>query len=321
MKSTIKCLGAASLALMSAAAAPPPGSSSVDWAYPTGVAPAPPAGWSTTKRLTLPGAAASFTEAQTRDRFHAVDWRPRSHPAMPKVVASGRPPGVLACGFCHLPGGEGRPENASLAGLPRDYIINQVRQFATGARTSVVHGWGPSSLMSDLSRHATPSETAAAADYFSGLKFTSRVKVVETARIAGPAATNYLLVAAVGKPSNALGARIVEGPSSIERWERRDSLVSYTAFVPIGSLKRGAALSRGAAGTQVCATCHGEGLRGGGVGPPLAGRSPSYLFRQLYAFKTGARAGPDTVPMQSVVVALTPSDMIALAAFAGSRRP
>ncbi len=45
--------------------------------------------------------------------------------------------------------------------------------------------------------------------------------------------------------------------------------------------------------TQPCAGCHGADLRSGPQleGPPLAGRFASYLFRQLYGFQSGARAG------------------------------
>jgi cytochrome c553 len=57
------------------------------------------------------------------------------------------------------------------------------------------------------------------------------------------------------------------------------------------------------------------------VGPPLAGRSPSYLFRQLYAFRIGARGGPQAAAMQQVAAKLSQADMIALAAYAASLRP
>jgi cytochrome c553 len=55
--------------------------------------------------------------------------------------------------------------------------------------------------------------------------------------------------------------------------------------------------------------------------PPLAGRSPSYLLRQLIAFRTGARATPASAPMQAVAASLNLDDMIAAAAYAGSRAP
>ncbi len=323
MTRAIGWVGTLGAALLSGAAGPAPAPPAADlaWAYPEGSSPAPAGGFDRTRRLSLYPGAPTFTEAQTHDRLHAVDWRPRSHPAMPRIVAEGRAPDVPACGFCHLPAGEGRPENASLAGLPRDYIVAQVRQFASGARTSVVHGWSPSALMSTLAEHTTPAEAASAADYFSRLPFTSHVRVIETAATPEPAAWNFIFVTGAGKPVRPLGQRIVEGPSSRERWERRDPLIAYTAYVPPGSLKRGEALARGPGGSQACADCHGAGLKGGGLGPPLAGRSPSYLFRQLYAFKAAARTGGDAALMQAVTARMSTSDMIALSAWAGSRKP
>jgi len=58
-----------------------------------------------------------------------------------------------------------------------------------------------------------------------------------------------------------------------------------------------------------------------GLVPPLAGRSPSYLLRQLVAFHTGARATPVTAPMNEVASKLSLEDMVSAAAYAGSRRP
>lgn len=53
----------------------------------------------------------------------------------------------------------------------------------------------------------------------------------------------------------------------------------------------------------------------------LAGRSPSYLVRQLYDFQRGLRVGPDSHPMRPVVARLSVTDMIALAAPAASLPP
>ena len=58
-----------------------------------------------------------------------------------------------------------------------------------------------------------------------------------------------------------------------------------------------------------------------GAIPPLAGRSPSYLLRQLLAFQTGARSGPATQPKQPVVANLDVARMIDVVAFAASLRP
>jgi cytochrome c553 len=103
----------------------------------------------------------------------------------------------------------------------------------------------------------------------------------------------------------------------------------YVAYVPPGSIARGRALAHnGNAGnngnhgeTVACVTCHGKHLEGVGPIPPLAGRSPSYLLRQLLAFQTGARSGATAQPMQPVVANLDIGNLIDAAAFAASLRP
>ncbi len=84
----------------------------------------------------VPGSTVSLTIAQTRDAFNPPDWHPSAHPPMPESVAHGRRPAMRACGFCHLANGQGRPENASLAGLPAAYIVQQMADFAIAAYTS-----------------------------------------------------------------------------------------------------------------------------------------------------------------------------------------
>jgi cytochrome c553 len=52
--------------------------------------------------------------------------------------------------------------------------------------------------------------------------------------------------------------------------------------------------------------------------PGLAGRSPSYLVRQLYDMKHGKRTGEWASLMIPVVVKLTSDDMLAIAAYLAS---
>src|SRR5687768_5078260 len=74
----------------------------------------------------VPGSNLAFTFTQPRNLYSPPDWHPDDHPAMPPIVGSGRNPGIFPCSYCHLPNGQGRPENASLAGLPAEYIIQQM---------------------------------------------------------------------------------------------------------------------------------------------------------------------------------------------------
>ena len=120
-----------------------------------------------------------------------------------------------------------------------------------------------------------------------------------------------------------LGERLIELPVDPSRHERRDAAVAYVAYVPRGSIARGYALAttQRPDGVPSCTSCHGPQLRGVGVVPPLAGRLPSYLLRQLIAFRTGARASPAGASMRDAVAALGIGDMIDAAAYAGSREP
>jgi cytochrome c553 len=67
--------------------------------------------------------------------------------------------------------------------------------------------------------------------------------------------------------------------------------------------------------------CHGANLEGIGPVPGIAGRSPSYLMRQLWDIKQGTRKGAWSALMTQVVAPLTQDDMLALSAYLASRTP
>jgi cytochrome c553 len=73
--------------------------------------------------------------------------------------------------------------------------------------------------------------------------------------------------------------------------------------------------------TLACAVCHGPDLRGLGPLPSIAGRSPSYMFRQLYDFAHGHRAGEWSPLMAQVVGNLDQDDMLAIVAYLASLDP
>ena len=120
-----------------------------------------------------------------------------------------------------------------------------------------------------------------------------------------------------------IDGRLIEMPDDFERHELHDPTVRYTTFVPKGSLALGRQLvTQGPAGIATsCATCHGPSLLGVGVVPPIAGRSPQYVLRQLINLRTGARADSGSAPMMAVVRALTLPQMVAVAAYVGSLEP
>ena len=60
-------------------------------------------------------------------------------------------------------------------------------------------------------------------------------------------------------------------------------------------------MAGGGGKTTRCTICHGADLMGMGPVPGLAGRSPSYLVRQLYDMRHGMRSGVWTSLMMPVV--------------------
>jgi len=305
---------AAVLAAGAARAGEPPA-----WAYP--VPPekhTPPA--DDGKPVQVAGSAVTYTPAQLHDYYAAVDWHPEEHPPMPPVVAKGRPPEVYACGFCHRADGSGGPENARLAGLPYGYILQQLADLRSGARRTALPQRMPQAAMTAVARALTPEDARAAAAYFSTLKPRRNIRVVEAATVPRTVMPGWFFAAAPGGATEPIGARIVEMPEDLTAFERRDTHVQFIAYVPPGSLARGAAIVAGAK-TPACATCHGEGLRGKGNVPGLAGRSPSYVVRQLYDIQSGARAGQAVQVMRGLVAHLDANDMVDLAAYIASMAP
>ena len=92
--------------------------------------------------------------------------------------------------------------------------------------------------------------------------------------------------------------------------------------MPPGSVKKGESLvTTGDGKVTACTTCHGPDLRGLGPVPALAGRSPSYLVRQLYDMAHGNRTGTWTPLMAPVVSKLGSDDMLNAAAYLASLQP
>ena len=242
---------------------------------------------------------------------------------MPAIVATGRAPDVYACGFCHLPNGQGRPENSRLAGLPFDYIVAQMADFKSGRRKSSDPKHVPSSLMVALAGKVSDEEIRLAARYFSGLAPLRWIRVIETDSVPVTRAGAFMLVPENGNRQEPIGNRIVELAESIERTELRDDGSGFVVYVPVGSIARGRELvATGDNGkTLACATCHGPDLRGLANVPSIAGRSPSYIVRQLFDLKSGNRAGQFSGLMQPVVQNLLLDDLIAIAAYTASLSP
>jgi cytochrome c553 len=193
----------------------------------------------------------------------------------------------------------------------------------SGARKSALAGWGPSANMTNVALAVTDSEVEIAARYFASMKAKARYTVVESARVPLLNEAGGLYVAKGDRDAQLLGSRIIEVTTDLRRHELRDATETFISYVPPGSIARGRKIAPKPERTPStsCVSCHGPALRGVGVIPPLAGRSPAYTLRQLVAFRTGARASSTSAPMQAVVAKLDIDDMIAVAAYAGSLRP
>jgi cytochrome c553 len=270
----------------------------------------------------VPDSTAEFTVSQARDLFFTPDWHPSDHPPLPDVVSHGRKPDVMACGVCHRADGPGGPENVGIAGLPAQYIRQQMADFKSGARTTSVPQRIPPLFMIKTAKGIADTEIEQAAAYFSGLRPRAVIKVVETATVPKTRVAGWFLAALPGDETEPIAGRIIEVPEDLERFEMRDARSRFIAYAPPGSVEQGRQFAATGAGKSApCTVCHGPDLRGVGPIPGIAGRSPSYIVRQLYDFQHGARAGPWSPLMAPIVSSLTLDDMVALAAYAASLPP
>lgn len=271
----------------------------------------------------LPGSKGSYTRTELDDLFVVPDWFPNAHPPMPDVVAHGRKPDVFACGHCHLPNGQGRPENASVAGLPAAYILQQMADFKNGSRK----GSDPEMLsvtnMIKLSDSVSNEEIQAAAAYFSSIPLKPWIRVVAVDQVPKTKPVDGMMVVIDGGATEPIGDRVIEVSENLEKTELRDPTSGFIAYVPKGSLEKGKLLvTTGSNGTTMpCTMCHGANLRGMGNVPSIAGRSPSQMTRQLIDFQTGARNGPMAPMMKGVVAKLTLSDIVAITGYLASQAP
>jgi len=265
----------------------------------------------------VPGSSKQYEAAKIAGNANPPDWFPDEHPAAPRVVTGGQ--GVrFACGSCHLMSGQGHPEAADIAGMPANYLIRQMALYKSGTRKE-------DDRMGPIAKLTSDDDVRAAAEYFASLKPRVWVKVIETAT---PPKT---FIATAGRHrvlhpeggTEPIGERILEIPEDPLRTELRDPHSGFIAYVPPGSISKGEALAKGeiAGKTVQCAGCHGDGLKGKGEVPRLAGLQPLYVARQLFDMRYGSRAGDEVAPMKRVVANLSDDDIIALSSYLGSLPP
>jgi len=293
-----------------APAAPPAGAPS--WAFPTADANQPPA--VPNEEVKIPDSPKTMTRQQVDDLFNAADWFPDQNTPRPDIVMKGRMPNAMACGVCHLMSGMGHPESADLAGLPVQYMLNQMMDFKSGDRKDYAR-------MNGIAAATTPEEWEAAAKWFNSLKPLPWYKVVETDTVPKTLVTGARMrIPSPDGGTEPIGNRIIVVPQDTPRVLARDPRVGFTANVPKGSLEKGKALveTGGNGKTIACSICHGAGVKGVGDIPRLAGVHPTYLARQLYNFKLGASNGMAAALMKPVAANLSDYDILNIVAYIAS---
>ena len=298
-----------------------------EWAYgvPNSPPATPPSGTPGAARQPdtsvkhIPDSTQAFTLAQIRDFFNVADWFPGDHPPMPDVFVRGRAPDVRGCGMCHMPNGKGRPENAPIAGLPYGYVVQQLADFKNDLRASADPRKTNTAQMIQAAKAMTDEEIKAAASYLAAMPWTPWIRVVEADTVPAMRLSGNVFLPAPGGGTEPIGNRIIETPEDPVRFELRDPHSGFIAYVPRNSVAKGAALASGGGNrTLPCTICHGPDLNGLGPVPGIAGRSPSYIVRQLWDIRQGTRKGIWSPLMQQVVAKLSPEDMLDLAAYAAS---
>ncbi len=272
------------------------------------------------------------------DGGNVVDWYPDDHPnPMPDVVRHG--PAALgktgrACGTCHLSDGSGRPENASPAGLPAGYILRQLNDFKNDLRHSSDARKANTNTMTMLAKAMSDEEMKQAAEYFSSVRWRPHVRVVETNVVPKTQIQGELFIPTGEEGAEPIGNRIIEVPTDVEQNQvLRSSHGTWIAYVPVGAIRKGRELVTNGGmkvvngqivqgKTTACGTCHGVDLLGVAPDvPPLAGRSPSYLARQIFDIQQSVRNGSNSnvTLMRMVVDKLTAEDIINITAYLSSR--
>lgn len=290
------------------------------------------------KPRTVDGSTASFNLVQIRDLHNVIDWFPSDHPKMAPVIEHG--PAQMAekgrgCGSCHLPNGRGRPENAPPGGLPAAYFIRQIDDFRHGLRYTADPRKPNTNTMIDLAKSMTDAEVKEAAEYFSSIKPPASpwIRVVEAATAPKVRYVGNLALPAKEKGTEPIAGRIVEMPEDEEQGDvLRNPHSGWVAYAPPGSIRKGEDLVTTGGmkivggkivqgKTTACGTCHGLNLTGvvGADVPPIAGRSPSYIVRQLWDIQQGTRNGAQAQLMKLVVANLTSEDLVSIAAYLSSR--
>ena len=248
--------------------------------------------------------AASYSLVDIRDGHNVIDWFPGDHPApMPDIIAHGpKRLGDTArgCGSCHLPNGKGRPENAQPGGLPYTLHHSPARRFPSRfsakrrlAQAEHVHD-GESRDVDERRGDSRRRRLLLRREmeYALGARRRDRPRAKNThcrepLHRGGERADRTNRWTDHRSPCGRRAGRALSQSSfGMGRLRSgREHREGKTLVTTGGTMMVGRETIPGK--TTACAGCHGPDLMGTADVPPIAGRSPSYLARQLYDFSRG----------------------------------
>ena len=275
-----------------------------------------PVGSEEQELISLPGSKEKYTEQRINNFFNVPDWYPDSHPEMPEVVQYGAKPGVFACASCHLTSGSGHPESSSLAGLPVDYQVRQLKAYQRFERNAMA------GVMIGIAKGMTEEQMRESSEYFASLPALNVQEVIETDEVPVTYVNSrYMRLVADGGNKEPIGERIITIPKDEARVRARDPFGTFITYVPKGYLAQGKKIvTEGNAGAAPCTTCHGPDLKGTSIGPLIAGQHANYLVTQLREYKAGIRranADPGGI-MANNVKYFKEQEILAVAAYIAS---
>src|SRR5439155_10117092 len=164
-------------------------------------------------QYTVPGSEVKMTRAQIANGFNVGDWFPNDHAKMPYVVQYGKAPDVRACGLCHLINGKGRPENASVSGLPVAYFLQQLQDFRNDLRKTSDPRKANTGVMTTIAKGMSDEEMKVAAEYYGKIPWNTQwIKVVEAATVTKTRSADGMWMSFAKKEMNPIGKSIIEMP-------------------------------------------------------------------------------------------------------------
>ena len=267
--------------------------------------------------LRLAGSDRTFTVTEITSPYNPADWFPNDHPPMPDIVAHGKEATRFrACAICHYPNGQGLMQNGPVAGLPVDYFLRQIADFASGRRMSADLNKANAFEMAAMARNLTPEEARAAAEYFASMPFKPWIRVVESETVPVFTATvNGLFLKADGTATEPLGRRLDRDAGEHLREQHAPQPALRHGRLRAGGEHQGRRDTREDRRRRTYAGLRNmprSYLKGTALAPPIAGRQPGYMARQMYDFQQGTRNGEMAQMMKPAVEKLTGDDLIAI---------